>query len=77
MLMTSFKYEGKYNVEIYYLNNEGCKFTVKVFTLGRYPRLVYKNRATIMSFVLDALKNIEWNIEHNPPKRNLAALLED
>lgn len=69
MLLTSFKYEGKYNVELYYNDIKGMSFQIRVFTLGRYPRLVYESASVCMGLILDSLKNIEFNIEHNPPDR--------
>lgn len=67
MLLTSFKYEGKYNVNLYYCNAKGTSFQIQVFTLGRYPRMVYESAFVCMGLILDVLKNIEFNIEHNPP----------
>ena len=64
MLLTSFKYEGKYNVELYYNNIKGMSFQIRVFTLGRYPRLVYESASVCMGLILDSLKNIEFLIKN-------------
>lgn len=72
-LLRAFRYKGKagrcYNVELYYDNDQGQKFSMKVFTVGRFPKLVFETRHTTMEFILTDLKEIEFNIEHNPPER--------
>lgn len=79
MLLTSFKYEGKYNVELYYNDIKGMSFQIRVFTLGRYPRLVYESASVCMGLILNALKNIEFNIEHFPtdPKKRYNESIEE
>ena len=79
MLLTSFKYEGKYNVELYYNNLEGMSFQIRVFTLGRYPRLVYESASVCMGLILLALKNIEFSIGHFPadPKKRYSKSIEE
>ena len=66
MLLTSFKYEGKYNVELYYNDNKGMSFQIRVFTLGRYPRLAYESASVCMGLILGSLKNIEFCIKNFP-----------
>ena len=79
MLLTSFKYEGKYNVELYYNNLKGMSFQIRVFTLGRYPRLVYESASVCMGLILLALKNIEFSIENFPtdPKKRYNKSIEE
>jgi hypothetical protein len=79
MLLTSFKYEGKYNVELYYNDNKGMSFQIRVFTLGRYPRLVYESASVCMGLILLALKNIEFRIENFPtdPKKRYSKSIEE
>ena len=71
MLLTSFKYEGKYNVELYYNDIKGMSFQIRVLTLGRYPRLVYESASVCMGLILNSLKNIEFCIKNFPadPKK--------
>ena len=79
MLLTSFKYEGKYNVELYYNNIKGMSFQIRVFTLGRYPRLVYESASVCMGLILDSLKNIEFCIKNFPadPKKRYNESIEE
>ncbi|MBO6058304.1 MAG: hypothetical protein J6T33_08150 [Bacteroidales bacterium] len=79
MLLTSFKYEGKYNVELYYNDIEGMSFQIRVFTLGRYPRLVYESASVCMGLILNSLKNIEFCVEHFPsdPKKRYSESIEE
>lgn len=79
MLLTSFKYEGKYNVELYYNDTKGMSFQIRVFTLGRYPRLVYESASVCMGLILLALKDIEFSIEHFPadPKKRYSKSIEE
>lgn len=79
MLLTSFKYEGKYNVELYYNNIKGMSFQIRVFTLGRYPRLVYESASVCMGLILGSLKNIEFCIKNFPadPKKRYTESIED
>lgn len=79
MLLTSFKYEGKYNVELYYNNLEGMSFQIRVFTLGRYPRLVYESASVCMGLILGSLKNIEFCIKNFPadPKKRYNKSIEE
>lgn len=78
MLLTSFKYEGKYNVELYYNNIKGMSFQIRVFTLGRYPRMVYESASVCMGLILHSLKNIEFAIENFPadPKKRYNESIE-
>lgn len=79
MLLTSFKYEGKYNVELYYNDIKGMSFQIRVFTLGRYPRLVYESASVCMGLILLALKDIKFHIEHFPadPKKRYSESIEE
>lgn len=79
MLLTSFKYEGKYNVELYYNDREGMSFQIRVFTLGRYPRLVYESASVCMGLILGSLKNIEFCIKNFPadPKKRYSKSIEE
>jgi hypothetical protein len=79
MLLTSFKYEGKYNVELYYNDTKGMSFQIRVFTLGRYPRLVYESASVCMGLILCALKDIEFHIKNFPsdPKKRYTKSIEE
>lgn len=79
MLLTSFKYEGKYNVELYYNNIKGMSFQIRVFTLGRYPRLVYESASVCMGLILGSLKNIEFCVKNFPvdPKKRFFESIDE
>lgn len=79
MLLTSFKYESKYNVELYYNDIKGMSFQIRVFTLGRYPRLVYESASVCMGLILGSLKDIEFAIKNFPadPKKRYNESIEE